>query len=32
MGRRSGVGKYYGGDILSVWREAATEVTGGPER
>ncbi len=29
-GRRSGVGKYYGGDILAVWREAATEVSGGP--
>ena len=29
-GRRSGVGTLYGGDILPVWREAATEVTGGP--
>jgi haloacetate dehalogenase len=29
-GRRSGVGTLYGGDILAVWREAATEVTGGP--
>jgi pimeloyl-ACP methyl ester carboxylesterase len=29
-GRRSGVGTLYGGDILTVWREAATEVTGGP--
>ena len=29
-GRRSGVGMYYGCDILPVWREAATDVTGGP--
>jgi len=29
-GRRSGVGALYGGDILPVWREAATDVTGGP--
>ena len=29
-GRRSGVGRFYGGDILPVWREAATDVTGGP--
>jgi haloacetate dehalogenase len=28
-GRRSGVGMLYG-DVLSIWREAATEVTGGP--
>ena len=29
-GRRSGVGRFYGGDILPIWREAATDVTGGP--
>jgi len=29
-GRRSGVGRFYGGDIVKVWREAATQVTGGP--
>jgi haloacetate dehalogenase len=29
-GRRSGVGRFYGGDILPVWREAAVDVTGGP--
>jgi haloacetate dehalogenase len=28
-GRRSGVGTLYG-DVLSIWRDAATEVTGGP--
>jgi haloacetate dehalogenase len=29
-GRRSSVGRFYGGDILRVWREAASDVTGGP--
>jgi haloacetate dehalogenase len=29
-GRRSHTGRFYGGDLLSIWREAAREVTGGP--
>ncbi len=29
-GRRSGVGRLYGGDIVAVWREAAAQVEGGP--
>jgi haloacetate dehalogenase len=29
-GRRSGVGKLYGGDVVSIWREAASDVSGGP--
>jgi haloacetate dehalogenase len=29
-GRRSGVGRFYGGDIVKVWREAAADVRGGP--
>ena len=28
-GRRSHTGRFYGGDLLSIWREAANEVTGG---
>ena len=29
-GRRSHTGRFYGGDLLSIWREGASEVTGGP--
>jgi haloacetate dehalogenase len=29
-GRRSHTGRFYGGDLLSIWREAASDVTGGP--
>ena len=29
-GRRSHTGRFYGGDLLSIWREGAQEVTGGP--
>ena len=29
-GRRSHTGRFYGGDLLSIWREAASNVTGGP--
>jgi haloacetate dehalogenase len=28
-GRRSHTGRFYGGDLLSIWREAAADVTGG---
>jgi haloacetate dehalogenase len=28
-GRRSHTGRFYGGDLLSIWREVATAVTGG---
>jgi haloacetate dehalogenase len=29
-GRRSHTGRFYGGDLVSIWREGAREVTGGP--
>jgi haloacetate dehalogenase len=29
-GGRSHTGRFYGGDLLSIWREAASDVTGGP--
>ena len=29
-GSRSHTGMFYGGDLVSIWREAATDVTGGP--
>jgi haloacetate dehalogenase len=29
-GRRSHTGRFYGEDILPIWREVATDVTGGP--
>ena len=29
-GRRSHTGRFYGGDLVSTWREAARDVTGGP--
>ena len=28
-GRRGGVGRLYGGDVLAIWREVARDVTGG---
>jgi haloacetate dehalogenase len=28
-GRRSHTGRFYGGDLLSIWREAASDVNGG---
>jgi haloacetate dehalogenase len=29
-GRRSHTGRFYGGDLLSIWRDVAAEVSGGP--
>ena len=29
-GSRSHTGRFYGGDLLSIWREEAADVTGGP--
>jgi len=29
-GSRSHTGRFYGGDLLPIWREAASDVTGGP--